>query len=211
MADWDYGGAHKKYDMEGVIHLPAESRVQVCDWLIEMPEFMKEADTLFIDCPWNIGNVNTFYTKADKEYPQVGFAVFTAKLFLRIGEIDPEFLFIEIGKEYLAEYLLECKSRFKYVTFYNSTYYKKAENKCYIIHATNTHKHRRYKELEDIDEEKVISWLCKNHDFNCIGDLCMGTGLVGKYAYMYGKKFVGTELNKKRLALLVDFIKGKKL
>jgi hypothetical protein len=34
----------------------------------------------------------------------------------------------------------------------------------------------------------------------------MGMGLVGKYAYLAGKSFVGTELNKKRLAVLVDFI-----
>jgi hypothetical protein len=208
MADWDYGGAHKKYDMDGVIELPKGSKVQVCDWLLELPEFMKEADTLFIDCPWNLGNVNTFYTKADKEYPSVDFMQFTTKLFERIDQIVPEFLFIEIGKEYLAEYLMACKARYKYVTFYNSTYYKKAENKCYIIHATDTHKLRRYKDLEDIDEEKAIAWLCKHHKFECIGDLCMGTGLVGKYAYMHGKRFVGTELNKKRLALLVDFIRS---
>lgn len=209
MAEWDYGGAYKNYDMTGVIDLPMGSKVQVCDWLIEMPGFMKDADTLFIDCPWNVGNLNTFYTKADKPFPGVDFVQFTAKIFERIDQIAPEFLFMEIGKEFLAEYLMACKSRFKYVTFYNSTYYKNKSNKCYVIHATSIHKQRRYQELEDLDEEKVIAWLCENHSYECIGDLCMGTGLVGKYAYQNGKRFVGTELNAKRLALLVDFITQK--
>ena len=37
----------------------------------------------------------------------------------------------------------------------------------------------------------------------------MGRGLVGKYSAMNDKKFVGTELNKKRLAVLVDYMKEK--
>ena len=39
-----------------------------------------------------------------------------------------------------------------------------------------------------------------------IGDLCMGRGLVGVNAYKNGKRFVGTELNHKRLAVLLERI-----
>lgn len=60
--------------------------------------------------------------------------------------------------------------------------------------------------FEGMDEEDVIAWICENVDFNCIGDLCMGRGLVGKHAFNNNKPFVGTELNKKRLAVLVDYI-----
>ena len=38
----------------------------------------------------------------------------------------------------------------------------------------------------------------------------MGQGLVGWNAYKNGKKFVGTEINKKRLAVLVDKIEANK-
>lgn len=208
MATWDYGGAYKNINMEGVIHLPNDSKVQVCDWTVEMPDFMKDADTLFIDPPWNMGNVNSFYYKADRPYlDSYNFEQFSFRLFNRIDEILPWFLFIEMGKEYLAWYITECQKRYKYVTFYNSTYYRKRENKCYVIHATNQYKHRRYKELEDMDESEIIQWICTNHNYECIGDLCMGTGLVGKFAYMNNKTFVGTELNPKRLAVLVDFIR----
>lgn len=206
MSTWDYGGIYRAYDMAGEIPLPNNSRVAVCDWIQQMPEFMKQADTLLVDPPWNIGNVNTFYTKADQAHVSLDFHSFSRHLFRRIDEIEPKFLFIEMGKEYLGWYLEECRKRFKYVTFYNSTYYRKRENKCYVIHATNDSKRRRYKELEDLDEAAIIEWLCKNHDYKCIGDLCMGTGLVGKGAFLNGRRFVGTELNPKRLALLVDFI-----
>jgi hypothetical protein len=205
--NWEYKGVYKTINMEGIVRLPNDSKVQVCDWTEELPEFMKEADTIFIDPPWNIGNVNTFYFKADRQYVKLDFIHFSEILLNRIIEISPRTLFIEMGKQFLGWYLERCKEMYKYVTFYNSTYYKKNQNKCYVIQATNISKVRRYKELEDQDEQDIIEWICKNHQYECIGDLCMGMGLVGKYAYLSGKKFVGTELNKKRLALLVDFIR----
>jgi hypothetical protein len=206
LSDWEYGGIYHAYDMNGIIELPNNSKVMVCDWTETLPEFMKEADTLFIDPPWNTGNMNTFYTKADKEHRSFGFLAFSDTLFNRIDQIEPNYLFIEMGKEHLSYYLEACKKRYKYVTFYNSTYYKKVSNKCYVIHATDDSKRKRYKELEDKDEADIIKWLCENHSYKCIGDLCMGRGLVGKYAYLNNKKFVGTELNKKRLAVLINFI-----
>jgi hypothetical protein len=123
--------------------------------------------------------------------------------------IKPNILFLEIGKEFLSIFIERCKLIYRYVTFYNSFYYNKKDNKCYIIHATNDFKNKKYKWLEDVDEEKVIKWICENIDFDCIGDLCMGKGLVGKHAYLNNKSFVGIDINPKRLAVLVDFIKSK--
>lgn len=203
---WDYGGAHRKYDMNGPIALPNGSMVQVCDWQVEMPEFMRRADTLFIDPPWNMGNVRSFYTKADLPRADGDFTSFSHRLLGRIDEIGPKTIFVEMGKEFLGLWLTELGRRFKYITFYNSTYYKKRANKCYVIHATGVHSGRRHAELEDLDEAEIIAWVCKNHPYNVIGDLCMGRGLVGLGAYRAGKPFVGTELNPKRLACLVDAI-----
>jgi hypothetical protein len=92
------------------------------------------------------------------------------------------------------------------VTFYNATYFKKMENKCYMIHATHDRQHKRYRLLEDQDEADIIAWICQHHNYQCIGDLCMGRGLVGRHAFLARRTFVGIELNPKRLAVLVEFI-----
>ncbi|MEW6213481.1 MAG: hypothetical protein AB1631_34620 [Acidobacteriota bacterium] len=205
---WEYGGAYRRLDMKGVIELPNDSRVMVCDWIHSLPEFMKEADTLFIDPPWSKGNINCFYTKADMEAPDYDFLWFSSVLFQRIDEIAPRHIFIEMGTEFLSHYLDECRKRFEFVTSYTATYYNRKDSRCHIIHATNDSARRRYDELEEMNEEQIIEWICKHHPYDCIGDLCMGLGLVGKYAFLNGRKFVGTELNEKRLAVLVDAIRS---
>jgi len=58
--------------------------------------------------------------------------------------------------------------------------------------------------LDGMDEADIISWICANENFECIGDLCMGRGLVGINAHANGRRFVGTELNHKRLSVLVE-------
>ena len=209
MTDWEYGGVYRGYDMEGEIHLPNNSIVQVCDWTISLPEFMKSADALFVDPPWNAGNAKSFYTKAGIYIPGIDFHAFSSILFQRIFEISPDTVFVEIGKQYIGLYLQSLGGMFKYVTLYNSSYYHRKQNKCYVIHATNSGKLKRHKILEDMDEEDIIKWLCRNHPYQCVGDLCMGRGLVGKHSYLNGRRFVGTELNPKRLAVLVDFIRSR--
>ena len=54
-------------------------------------------------------------------------------LFKRISEIKAKLCFLEIGKEYLADFIIEMKKLYKYVTFYNSTYYNNSKNLCYIV------------------------------------------------------------------------------
>lgn len=169
----------------------------------EIPGFMKEADLIFVDPPWNKGNLNTFYTKAEKVERLDSFGIFYKRLFECIKEIAPRTCYIEIGKEYLADFIMEMKDIFKYVTFYNSTYYHKKDRLCYVVRGSNRYKKPK---LDNMDEEDIIEWICKNEDYNCIGDLCMGMGLVGLNAYKNGKKFVGTELNHKRLSVLIERI-----
>lgn len=205
MNKWEYKGFYKKYNMRGIIDLPNNSKIKVCDLILEMPDFMKEADIIFCDPPCNQGNLTSFYTKANQQNLNE-YKDFYNALFKRIDEINPRLLFLEVFKNNIDLFLKECEKRYLYVNYYNSMYYNNKKNKCWIIQATNEKIY--YPELENLDEEKTIKWICKNINFTCIGDLCMGKGLVGKYAYLNNKKFVGIELNKKRLALLIDFIKN---
>lgn len=205
MSEWEYGGAYRNHDMNGVITLPNGSLVQVCDLTEGLPDFMKQADVLFIDPPCSKGNIQSFYTKADLG-TAVEYGRFSDMLFEHIATIRPRHLFMELFAANMAEYTERAMRLFGHKVVYRSFYYKKRSNRCWIVHFSNE-PISIVPGFDDMDEERFIKKLCHEFDYQCIGDICMGTGLVGKYAYEAGKRFVGTELNKKRLALLVDHIR----
>jgi len=192
-----------------MIHLPNNSILQVYDLFDPLPDFILDADTIFTDIPYNQSLLTNFSNRPGVKLSHANtrkFTDFTVRFFECVSEVAPETLFIETGKEALSDYIIAARLRFRYVTFYNATYYRKVENKSYIIHATQNPKSRQYKNLEDMDEEDIIAWICANHPYTCIGDLCMGKGLVGRYAYLAGRRFVGIDINPARLQVLVDFI-----
>lgn len=201
---WNYGDAYLRYPIpEEGYKFDNGSIVKVHDIFNPLPKFMKQADLIFVDPPWNLGNINTFYTKADKKEKIENFKDFYMRLFECISEINPKTCYIEIGKEHLSDFIIELRKQYKYVTFYNSCYYHNKDRICYVIRGSNKFKKPK---LDYMDEENIIEWVCANESYNCIGDLCMGRGLVGLNAYINGKKFVGTELNHKRLSVLIERI-----
>ena len=200
---WNYGDAFKKYPLTDKPYIFDDgSTVQVHDIFDPMPEFMRDADVIFVDPPWNQGNLTSFYTKADKINPHK-FDMFYKRLFECIGEVRPKYAFVEVGKERLVDFILEMRKIYKHVIFYNSTYYHNKKNLCYVVQGSD--KYKNFK-LDGMDEENIIEWICQNIDYNCIGDFCMGRGLVGMYSWQSQKKFVGTELNHKRLSVLLERI-----
>lgn len=186
------------------------STIQVHNIMDETPEFMKQADLMFVDPPWNKGNLTCFYTKAERDDYLSSYEQFFNRLLEVIKEINPETLYLEVGKEYLAEYLIALKKMYKHVTFYNSMYYHNPQNMCYVIRCSKSSRKPKEK-LDGMDEEDIIKWVTANESYKCIADCCIGQGLVGYYANQAGHKFVGTELNHKRLSVLIRRIKEQKL
>lgn len=207
---WEYGGKYKRHDMEGVLSFPPhDSKLQVCDIVKELPDFMLEADTIFIDPPCSEGNLKTFATKADKKF-EYSYVDFTNALFQRIDQINPDHLFIEVFASNKDAFTDLVEMRYPNVICYISHYYKKKTNRCWILHGSHDLTDYRLS-LGGRDEEKCIEWICNNHRFKTIGDLCMGQGLVGKYASKASRRFVGTEVNKKRLGVLVDYLHRRRI
>ena len=203
MSRWNYGDAYKRHPIDGHVTFECGSILKVHNIFDPFPEFMRQADLVFVDPPWNLGNLNTFYTKAERDDRQRSFEVFYKRLFECIADIAPRTCYVEVGKEYLPEFIMQMRQIYKAVTFYNSTYYHKGANLCYIIRGSAK---RKKLPLDYMDEERIIEWVCANEDYTCIGDLCMGQGLVAINAYKNGKRFVGTELNHKRLSVAMEKI-----
>lgn len=199
---WEYGEVYKKYDMSGEISI-GTGIVKVHDIFDELPKFMAHADCIFSDPPCSLGNINTFYTKANRVDYQTNYQIFTNRFFDCIKQIKPEKIFIEVFKSNKQMFENELAKIYGHVFVYESTYYHKKQNKCWILVAGNV----EYNKIPaGMDEEDFIKWVCANVQYECIGDLCIGRGLIGYYSFLNKKKFVGTELNPKRLAVLVDKI-----
>lgn len=204
MPKWEYGGAYKRHPISPgeVAVFENGSKVAVHNLFEPLPDFV-QADLMFVDPPWNLGNLNTFYTKANRTDRQDSFETFYKRLFECIGYIRPRACYVEVGKEYLSEFIQEMKSLFPAVTFYNSSYYHRQQNICYVVRGGPK---RRKLPLDYIDEADIIAWVCENEDYDCIADICMGQGLVGIQAMKNGRRFIGTDLNGRRLSVLLEVL-----
>ncbi len=205
---WEYGGHYHNLDMSGIIEI-GTGKIKVHNIFDKLPEFVKSADTIFCDPPCSKVNINTFYTKADRIDYQDSYEPFTKRFFEVIDEIKPKQIFVEVFKSNKERFIKEFSERYPYLEIYDSKYYNRDANKCWIIQCSN--QPIDILPIQGMDEAKIIKYICEHIDFKCIYDPCIGQGLVGFYANMYGREFVGTELNKKRLAVLINRINTNKL
>ncbi len=205
--NWNYGDAYLRHPIEtGTAVFDDGSRLTAADITDIVPAWITDADLVFVDPPWNKGNLQSFYTKADKGYAPVNdFSEFYHYLFYLIDQISPRTAYVEVGKEYLPDFVMEMRKIFKHVTFYNSTYYHKPNNLCYIVRGSKKFEKPEFlKGIDGTDEEDFISLVCGNEDYSCVADLCVGRGLVPIAAARNGKRFVCTELNHKRLSVAIE-------
>lgn len=199
---WQYGDAWEQFPIEAgeVWGIPTNgSKVAAHNIFDPLPGFMLSADLLFVDPPWNQGNLNSFYTKAGRTDHQDSFQPFTETLFQRIHEIHPAVCYIEIGNQYVDEWQERLVAFYPVVQRWPVLYYRK--------HPTNVLRGGYLPTAQNytgMDEADVIAHVGQHETYGAMGDLCMGQGLVGVSAYKAGKPFVGTELNKRRLANLLQ-------
>ncbi len=197
---WLYGNAWERFPIEPgeVWGLENGSRIAVHNIFEPLPKFMR-SDLLFVDPPWNLSNVNSFYTKAERTDHLKDFRVFADVLFRRIKEIEPHTAYIEIGNQNVDDWEKRLGRLYPCVQRWHVTYYR--QHPTWIIRGSEN---AALYDFTDIDEAKCIEIIAKIETYSVMGDLCMGRGLVGLAAYKAGKPFVGTELNKRRLACLLE-------
>lgn len=204
---WMYGDAWETYPVEPgqVWGLPDGSRISVHNIFEPLPAFMAKADLLFVDPPWNLGNVNSFYTKAGRTDYLSDFSDFERVVFRRVQDIAPRTCYLEVGFQAVDRWERELATLFPHVQRWNVVYYRK--NPCHILRGS--HAGPLDYDYTGMDESKVIFKAGEIEQYAVMGDFCMGQGLVGLSAYAAGKPFVGTELNKRRLAVLLQKLAKK--
>ncbi len=203
-ARWRYGDAWERFPMRaGEVWRASSMGTVAVHNLFDapLPGFMRTADTLFIDPPWTLGNLNSFYTKAGRADYQADYEVFARRLFACIAEIAPQVCYLEIGAQYATQAKIHLHDAgYGCVECWPVTYYRK--HPCWLLRGGHTAHTGR--DFTGMDEERCIEVIAREEAYDVLGDLCMGRGLVGWYAYRAGRPFVGTELNPRRLACLLD-------
>lgn len=197
---WAYGDAWERYPINpGEVWAAGRGLVAVHNLFDSLPPWVR-ADLLFVDPPWDQGNLNSFYTKAGRDDYQTSFAPFLDALFARIAEAGPSVCYIEMGRKNAGEVERRMAERWPCVQRWDVTYYRK--HPCVLLRGGPTPTLDSY---TGIDEERCITLVAQRELPGAVmGDLCMGRGLVGLAAHAAGRPFVGTELNKRRLACLLD-------
>ena len=203
---WKYGNSWEKYPIkEGEIWQHVSSGSQLCVWNLfdGLPDFMTQADMIYTDPPWNTGNIRGFYTKAGMKTDKT-FDDFIEVLFNHISLIDAVVCYLEIGKQNVCVFRDCLKEIYPSVQVWPVTYYQK--NPSFLVRGGLEPTNFDFTGMDDMDTPRTAM---TNEKFTCVADLCMGRGLTAITAIKFGKRFVGTELNRRRLACTIDRVGGE--
>lgn len=201
-AKWQYGDAWERYPIvegETWAHRPSGSRIAVADIRAPLPDFMREADMIYTDPPWSKGNTNSFVTKAGLDTYVASFDEFMDVLFARIQEIGPRMCYLEVGKQHRQDFADRLQALFPVVQEWPILYYRKHD--CYLLRGGDEAVKINFTDLDD--EETPAAAIAADRPA-CVADLCTGRGLTLLAAHRHGARFVGTELNRRRLAVAID-------
>lgn len=203
MADWSYGDSWERYPIQaGEIWTESDtqSQVAVADLFDGLPGYMTDADMIYIDPPWNIGNIRGFYTKAGLTL-EGNFRDFSEVLLSHIAAIEAPVCYMEMGKQNVIAVEESLARLYPVVQAWPVTYYRK--NPSFLIRAGQQPTGVDFSGIDDMDTPRLAM---QSETFTCVADLCMGRGLTATTAYALGRSFVGTELNPRRLACAIDKI-----
>lgn len=199
-----YGNSWEKYPIEtGDTWYCGESHVSVMDITNGYPYSTMKADMIYCDCPWNLNILNVFNRKAERKEMR-DFKDFYSHLFRIIRITNPEVCYLEIGKENVKLFENNMKLLYKHVDVYGITYYHK--NACHLIRGGKDISPYNYGGMDD-DATPYMAVAKEKKRIVC--DPCMGKGLTALAALENGCTFVGTELNKRKLAAGIEILNRK--
>ena len=172
----------------------------------EIPEEMKQADCIYCKPPCSYIILTGYYHRAGQAIPPMfdAYGAYIKRFFEYIDEISPKHMYLEVTANNKDIFIDECKKRFNFVNVDEAYYNRNRKFKCWIIRCGRTD--AAPSPSKTVEVNTYIRWICKNTDFKCIADPVMQSAAVGFYSHKNERKFIGTELNKKRLAILLQRI-----
>ena len=199
--EYKYGNSWERYSINsGEVWCDTSgSQVSVGDIRYWFPEYLLGADMVYSDPPWNMGNANCFLTKSGCSDYINSFGEFYDVFFRRIEEISPSVCYVEIGKQNVDIFYARMEEIFPVVQKWDIVYYKK--NPCFLIRGSAAPTTVDFTGMDDSSAPLLaVSSECPK----CVADIVTGQGLTAMAAWRQNVKFVGVEINKRRLAVAID-------
>lgn len=166
--------------------------------------------TVFVDPPWNMGNVNSFRTKAGLEHEgggQPAFRSFLAGLCATLKALEPRVAAIEMGVDATPDLRRTLRDYGAVVLGdWPMTYYRR--HPCRLVLASWNLPLAGREEPTAIqwpsevpDDEDAPKILLDQVPEGVVVDPCAGRGLIAVTAASLGKRFVGCELSPRRTSV----------
>jgi len=200
--NYRYGDSWERYPIrEGEVWQDAASGslVSICDITKEFPSYLLEADMIYCDPPWNLGNANAFYTKAGRTDYLNRFHDFSTAFFSRVMAIAAPVCYVEIGRQHRGDFVRSLEALYPCVQEWRITYYRK--HPCFLLRGGAQMQAFDFAGMDDVDTPGAA---IAREPSRIVADLCTGQGLTAVAAFRLARRFVGTELNPRRLAVTID-------
>ena len=121
--------------MQGEIHI-GTGIVQVHDIFKPLPQFMRQADVIFSDPPYNKSALSSYYTKAGLSEKPDTFESFFYRFIECLDIISPWLICLEVGLAQTDMYVQALKDiGYSNIVIKESFYYGNKKQKCNIIFA----------------------------------------------------------------------------
>lgn len=211
--EWKYGPYWEEFPIDDGEIWRAGNNLVICSSILNgeaMSRFFKLTGPpamCYVDPPWNQGNISSFYTKAKLIGVPV-FGEFTTALLVLMKRYVRGTIFMEMGKQNVEEVEAQIVERGGTVfDVLETTYYKKHPSRliCFSFESTLTLNQPELWKMNGEDDEHTPAMAIKAEGAKSVVDFCCGRGLTGRTAHKNGVRFFGVELNKRRLANLLDF------
>lgn len=205
MKYFSYGRAGDRYPMEIGDVWELGPHTLVCgDLQAGYGSMIPAPDMVYVDPPYNVGLAKGYRTKAGVPNPNMRFEDLIGSIMEAVRGCKGD-VYMESGTKE-ADNICSIMDAHgcKVYNRWNVTYYKK--NPAVLIRGSFTKPTKLSESPEGMDDEDTPTWAIAHSSKpgDLIVDTCTGQGNTAVSAHKLGRRFFGTELNPRRLAVTIE-------